>query len=82
MVVLIFLTITTTDCKVTYKHPIHTINLSETEDKLYISVDLIITDELKNAKWEFWGGMGNTILPLGENLVYHIFLLFYSYYLL
>jgi len=58
-------------CTHMYKQPLHEINLTPINDKINLSVGLIMTSEFRNAKWEK-KSMGDTwILPIGENLVHH-----------
>ena len=57
-------------CTHIYKQPIHTVNLTQTNDKLPLSVELLITDELRNAKLEEHYAGDTFIVPLGENLIY------------
>ena len=73
IIILLFLSIqiTTINCTLTYKQPFYEINLTETEEKLYIAVELFITDGLKNSKGKFQQGPDTIVTPLGENLVYH-----------
>lgn len=59
-----------TGCTHVYKQPIHEINLASTEEKIDLSVKLILTDDFRNAKWEK-KSLGDTwILPVGDNLVH------------
>jgi len=54
-----------------YEQPIHEVDLSSVKDKIDLPVQLILTDDFRNAKWEK-KSMGDTfILPVGENLVHH-----------
>lgn len=60
-----------TGCTTMYEQPIHEINLPYTEEKIDLSVKLVLTDDFRNAKWERISIMGDTrILPIGDNLVH------------
>ena len=54
-----------------YKQPIHEINLSSAQARINLPVQLILTDDFRNAKWEM-SSLGSTFtMPVGENLVHH-----------
>ncbi|MBU1055515.1 MAG: hypothetical protein KKC46_17080 [Proteobacteria bacterium] len=57
-------------CTHLYNQPLHEINLMPVNDKINLSVGLVMTDEFRNVKWEK-KEIGDTfILPIGENLAH------------
>ncbi len=62
-------------CTHMYKQPIHEVVLAPSIEKIDLPVQLVVTDDFRNAKWEKMS-MGDTfIMPIGENLVHHTVLL-------
>ncbi len=68
----IIIILSVSGCTHMYNQPLHQINLSPINEKVDLSIGLVITNEFRNAKWEKKSSMGETwTLPVGENLVYH-----------
>ena len=71
IILLLFIPILTANCTFSYKQPIHKVNLPQTKDRLKLSINLVITEELQNAKWKDRYGFDTYKAPLGENIVHH-----------
>ena len=58
-------------CTATFDQPIHEIELAPGNRKIDLAVQLVMTEDFKEAKWEKSNTGNTSVIPIGDNLVHH-----------
>jgi len=58
-------------CTIIHDQPIHSIDLSESNDKLNMTIGLVLSDEFLDSKMIYERTTETHVTPIGENLAHH-----------